>query len=332
MKVIFKQIVGGSGVDVWANNLSSGLVENGIDSSVSYFSPFYAFFPQALSLKKDSYDFYITHSNIAYGSYFKTSGPLVVTEHHLVHDPSFSQYTSLSQKAYYKFVYLSEKKCLQVADTVTCVSKYTKQKLEEVFEYYDSKLIYNGVNTNVFRPISIIKEKYGVDADKTVLFFAGNLSIRKGADLLPKIMRELGDDFLLVTTSGLRSNFKDHFTNIMTLGRLSEDELVNIYNLCDIFLFPSRLEGFGLAVAEAMSCGKPIVTTDCSSLPELVMDGKGGFLCNVDCTQEFVESIRLLANDENMRLKMGRFNRRRVENLFSSDQMIDQYIKLYAKL
>lgn len=332
MDVIFKQISGGSGVDVWANNLSSGLIENGINSSVSYFSPYYAFFPQALSLKKNPHDFYITHSNVSYGSYFKTNNPLIVTEHHLVYDPSFSQYTSLSQKAYYKFLYRSEKKCLQVADTVTCVSKYTKQKLEEVFEYYDSKLVYNGVNTDIFNPISVDKEKYSIETDKHILFFAGNLSIRKGADLLPHIMKELGDDFLLLTTSGLRSNLKNRHQNIRTLGRLTLKELVDIYNICDVLLFPSRLEGFGLAVAEAMACAKPIVATNCSSLSELVVDDKGGFLCEIDNVNDFVDSIKLILEDENLRKKMGNFNRNRVLNMFSMDRMVKEYIKLYNLL
>lgn len=332
MKVIFKQIVGGSGVDIWASNLSRCLVENGIDSSTSYFSPYYAFFPQALSLNRCPPDSHITHSNIAYGSYFKTNGPLVVTEHHLVYDPSFSRYSSLPQKAYYKFVYLSEKKCLQVADIVTCVSNYTKQKLEEIFEYYDSKLVYNGVDTNIFRPISVDKEKYGIENNKHILFFAGNLSVRKGADLLPHIMRELGDDFVLLTTSGLRSNLKNHHQNIRTLGRLTLSELIDIYNICDVLLSPSRLEGFGLAVAEAMACAKPIVATNCSSLPELVVDGKGGFLCEMDNVKDFAQNLNLILEDENLRKKMGVFNRNRVLRMYSKDHMIKEYLNIYRSL
>jgi len=330
VKVVFKQITGGSGVDTWANNLSQEIIKQGIDSSVKYFPQYYAFFPQLLSFKNEKLNgSYITHSNIAYGFAFKTDLPLVVTEHHLVHDPSFSQYITTPQKAYYKFVYKCEEKSLKVANVVTCISKYTKQKLEEIFGYYDSKMIYNGVNIDIFKPMAVEKKNYGIPETTTVLFFAGNLSKRKGGDLLPKIMNKVGDDFILLATSGLRNDFKEETKNIRTIGRLSEKELVKAYNLCDIFLFPSRLEGFGLTVAEAMACGKPVVTTNCSSLPELIVDGKGGFLCKIDDINNFADNIIMLAGDENMREKMGKYNRERVLEKFTLKKMAEEYIKIY---
>ncbi|MCZ7381945.1 MAG: glycosyltransferase family 4 protein [Candidatus Methanoperedens sp.] len=330
MKVIFKQITGGSGVDIWANNLSKEVIKQGTDSSVKYFPQYYAFFPHLLSLKNEKLnESYITHSNISYGFAFKTDSPLVVTEHHLVHDSSFSQYSSFPQKMYYKFVYKCEEKSLKVANTVTCISEYTKQKVEEIFGYYDSKMIYNGVNTDIFKPIAVEKKTYGIPETTTVLFFAGNLSKRKGSDLLPRIMNKLGDNFILITTSGLRTDFKEESKNIKTIGRLSETGLVKAYNLCDIFLFPSRLEGFGLTVAEAMACGKPVVTTNCSSLPELIVDGKGGFLCKIDDVKDFADKIKILAEDENLQKKMGEYNRRRVLEKFTLKKMAEEYIKIY---
>jgi Glycosyltransferase len=105
-----------------------------------------------------------------------------------------------------------------------------------------------------------------------------------------------------------------------------------MYNYADIFLFPTRLEGFGLSVAEAMACGKPIVTTDCSSMPELVIDGKGGFLCEMDNVKDFADSIRILAEDSGLRRQMGTFNRARVIEKFSLDRMVQEYITVYKKL
>lgn len=142
-------------------------------------------------------------------------------------------------------------------------------------------------------------------------------------------MNKVGDDFILLATSGLRNDFKEETKNIRTIGRLSEKELVKAYNLCDIFLFPSRLEGFGLTVAEAMACGKPVVTTNCSSLPELIVDGKGGFLCKIDDINNFADNIIMLAGDENMREKMGKYNRERVLEKFTLKKMAEEYIKIY---
>lgn len=333
MKIQFKQISAGSGSDIWAINLSKELQQQGMDSSTLFYSKYFQYFPHLLSyIDKKADDSFITHSNISHGFTFKGDDPLVVTEHHLVNDPLLSKYSSFEQKVFYKFVYINEKKSLDIADKVTCVSKYTKQKLEEIFEYYDSKVIYNGIDSDNFKPLPINKQDYGIDEDKIVLFFAGNLSRRKGADLLPKIMNKLGDKYILLLTSGLRKNQKISSGNIRILGTLDNKELVKIYNLADVYLFPSRLEGFGFTVAEAMACEKPIVTTNSSSLPELVTDGKGGFLCEIDNVDEFVNKLLLLSEDESLRKKMGEYNRKKVLKDFTLQDMGKNYFNLYNSL
>ena len=141
-------------------------------------------------------------------------------------------------------------------------------------------------------------------------------------------MEKLGDNFVLYHTGTKR--FEN--PNIIPLGKLDKHSLVKWYNSCDIFLFPTRLEGFGLCVAEAMACGKPIVTTNCSSLPELVVDNKGGFLCEKDNINDFAEKILYLSKDEDLRIKMGKFNRERTVKNFSIEKMAKEHYNLYSKL
>jgi glycosyltransferase involved in cell wall biosynthesis len=111
----------------------------------------------------------------------------------------------------------------------------------------------------------------------------------------------------------------------------STADLVDLYNGADIFLFPSRLEGFGYAVGEAMACGKPVVCTDASSLPELVVDEKGGLLCQLDSVDEFSDKVRLLGRDEQLRRTMGEFNRNRIVSHFNISQMGASYGELYRR-
>ena len=99
-----------------------------------------------------------------------------------------------------------------------------------------------------------------------------------------------------------------------------------------MILFPTRMEGFGLTVAEAMACGKPVVTTNSSSMPELIIDGSGGFLCGQDDVDGFVKQIRVLSEDVVLRKKMGGFNRKRVEEYFSIKKMAEKYRTLYEQL
>ena len=210
---------------------------------------------------------------------FKEEVPLVVTEHHVIDDPAFNPYKTIPQKIYHRWIYHCERKSLKVADAVICVSRFTAKRLEEVYDYHNASVIYNGIDTTTFLPKPVTRSAWNIPDNRVILFFAGNLSKRKGGDLLPKIMKVLGDDFLLLVSSGQKETSVEGAGNILNLGKLSLEQLVEVYNLCDIFLSPSRLEGFGLSIAEAMSCGKPVVATNCSAIPELVVDGKGGFLC-----------------------------------------------------
>ena len=127
------------------------------------------------------------------------------------------------------------------------------------------------------------------------MFFSGNLSHRKGADLFVPVMKQLGSDYELRATGGLRgtSPIFDAL-NIRCLGRLSEDELIQQINLADISFQPSRREGFGLSILEAMACGKPVVSSNVSAIPEVLEHEKGGYLCEPGSVDQLVNAIRKL--------------------------------------
>jgi glycosyltransferase involved in cell wall biosynthesis len=233
---------------------------------------------------------------------------------------------------YHRWIYRCEKKSFAAADAIVCVSRFTQKKTEECFGIKDCRVFYNGIDTTVFRPVEQQKDVWELPDGKTVLFFAGNLSRRKGGDLLPAIMKELGGDYLLLIATGQRGTSGCSTKNIVNLGQLDVASLVRAYNRCDIFLSASRLEGFGLSVAEAMACAKPVVATNGSSLPELVVEGKGGLLCRMDDVKDFAEKVRYLAGDENLRRDFGRFNRDRICGQFSLDRMCREHLILYRNL
>jgi len=336
MDVLFKQVRGYSGTDVWTDTLSSSLQKHGVASQVSYFPSYVGYIPYLAKLLDKSRDSSsIVHGNTWNAFAFKDSNPMVATEHHVVHDSKFEPYKTLAQKMYHKIIYQYESKSLEMADCVICVSEYTKDRLEQVFEYSDAQVIYNGVDEETFQPQYITREffckRFGIPDNKTILLFVGNPTNRKGADLLPKIMRQLDDSFILIMTSGLRGNEIDT-RNIKSIGRLPVQDLVNLYTLSDIFLFPTRLEGFGLVVAEAMACEKPVVSTNCSAIPELVHHDKGGFLCDMDNVKQFVTSVQYLSDDIIERERMGHYTRCQIINNFSLNIMTKRYIQLYSKL
>lgn len=337
MRILFPLTKAGSGSDIFTSNLVSGLKRSAITADIEYFPKWAGYFPPIMGKMCPSGGCDIIHANTWNGFAFKYKcKPLLVTEHLVVHDSSFQPYKRLSQRTYHSFIYQWEKKSIHAAESVVSISKYVQNKIEEIFGYSDSTLIYNGIDSAIFKPFQTerfsLSKKYSIPLDKKVLFFSGNPIIRKGGDLLPKIMNELGDGYILLVSGGLRRNRDIVGSRIISTGKLSLQELVEIYNYSDIFLFPTRLEGFGLSVAEAMACGKPVVTTDCSSIPELIIDGKGGFLCEMDNIKDFAESVRVLADDVSLRKTMGTYNRKRVEKMFTYEKMTMQYIKEYKSL
>ena len=104
-----------------------------------------------------------------------------------------------------------------------------------------------------------------------------------------------------------------------------------LYRQADLLLFPTVREGFGLAAAEAMACGLPVVATDCSSIPELVVHGKSGFLCPVGDAKQFAARINELAESADLRRQMGEYNRARVEEKFTLQRMINEYRELFEE-
>jgi glycosyltransferase involved in cell wall biosynthesis len=104
------------------------------------------------------------------------------------------------------------------------------------------------------------------------------------------------------------------------------------YQHHDILIAPTVREGFGLATAEAMACGLPVVASDCSAIPELIDDGMGGFLCPVGDVKAFADKINLLADSPKLRNEMGEYNRAKIEKMFTLDRMVKEYQDLFQEV
>ena len=81
-----------------------------------------------------------------------------------------------------------------------------------------------------------------------------------------------------------------------------------------------------------MACGLPVVASDCSSIPELVDPGKGGFLCPVGDVDAFAKKINILADSPRLRKEMGEYNRAKVEKMFTLERMVNEYKDLFEEV
>jgi len=110
---------------------------------------------------------------------------------------------------------------------------------------------------------------------------------------------------------------------------LSFEQLRDLYNTADIFLFPSTHEGFANVVLEAAACGLPILGLNRTSMPEFVTDGNEGFLA--ENYQELKIRLEHLIENEDLRKQMGRNARKRAEE-FRWDRIAEQYAEVFRSL
>jgi len=107
-------------------------------------------------------------------------------------------------------------------------------------------------------------------------------------------------------------------------------DIPSLLNKADIFLMPSRWEGFGLAAVEAMNAGLPLVVSDVEGLREVVSK-KSAFIVPGQNPEDYAEALRLLCSNPVLRQSMGQAAFE--ESLkFSADAMIDSYVRLYESL
>jgi starch synthase len=308
------------GASVYNIRLASLLLNLGHQVEITEFSNKHQIHPYFLKFKQPVNKPDVIIADVISGSMFKHMGAkLIVIQHHCIFDKAYFPFKSLPQKLVHELLWRRyEKNSLQAADSVVCVSEYTTKSTQSVFGHLPITVIPNAVDTDLFNPKKTKPFNDGSKQKPFRLLYVGNLTRRKGVDLLPSIMTQLGDGFELRYTSGLRTTDElKTIKNAVSLGRLSEAELISEYQNADVFLFPTRFEGFGYAPAEAMSCGTPVVSTNCSSIPEVVVDKESGFLCPVDDVGCFVRSIKKICCDQKLLLKMRERSRKVALSQFS---------------
>lgn len=318
----------GSGAYVMHKLLASRLPGYRVKS----YHPYWCLCPAALPLVISLEGARVIHCAADYGIFFwRNSVPLVVTLHNYVLDPWMRAHSSWPQILYYTTALrLWTRLSLQKARIVTAVSYFTAQLVQEDLRTaLPIKVIYNGVDDRHFTP------QYDTQTSHKHIrvLFSGNLTRRKGVHWLPSIARQVKKNVRIFYTQGLMAGQNlPAVPSLEPIGRINIEDMPRLYRQMDILLMPAVREGFGLAVAEAMACGLPVVASNCSSIPELVDDGRGGFLCPVGDVDQFAEKINILADSAKLRREMGEYNRAKVEKMFSANRMVAEYQTLFESI
>jgi glycosyltransferase involved in cell wall biosynthesis len=209
--------------------------------------------------------------------------PSVVVVHDLVHRVHPETHTT----AYRWYLRTLLPASIRTADHVVTVSKSTKRDLQRFHDVPDDQVsVAYPAAADRFKPRDIsssererLRNKYDLPDD--FILFVGNIEPRKNLSNLVRAVRALSADTRVPLVVVGQEHVPDpEFSDLLAaewttdlvrrLGYVPDDDLPLLYNLASVFAYPSVYEGFGIPPLEAMQSGTPVVTSDRSSLPEVV--------------------------------------------------------------
>jgi len=231
---------------------------------------------------------------------------------------------------------------LQQSDGVTAVSSYLARETQERFcTDCPAEVIYNFIDLEQFSPGNAdaqLRARYACP-DEALIGHLSNLRwVKRPQDVIRTFHRiaQHHPARLLMIGDGPDRETVERLTDELGVSEqvsfLGADlDVETLLPQLDLFLLPSEQESFGLAALEAMACGVPVIATQVGGLPELVEDGKSGYLLPLrDVEAMSARAIELLSNPQHHReLKIGA--RRRAEQ-FDRASTIDRYEAYYAKV
>lgn len=214
--------------------------------------------------------------------------------------------------------------------TIVTPSRWMANQVKESFlRDYPVKVINNGVDLEIFRPVdsSDFKEKYGLQDKRIVLAVAFGWSEKKGIDVLRRIANKLDSSYRLVIVGLDNPEGFGLPDSVITIPRThSAAELAKIYSAADVLVNPTREENFPTVNLESVACGTPVVTFNTGGSPETIGISCGSVVEKNDCGAMLDEIIRICTEKpftaEMCRECAGRFDK---NDCFSS------YIELYQK-
>lgn len=326
----FPTVRTGTGTDIFTERLVQGLVVRGIRAEITWLPLRAEYLPWTVKIPHPPNWATIVHVNTWLHSRFLPKNlPVIATLHHSIHDPNLRPYKGLLRAIYHQYwIAPNERRVMQHAQQVTAVSQFVADMAKQTLCDVPIQVIYNGIDTDLYCPGNRVRQKN----EPFRLLYVGSWMSRKGVDLLSPIMRVLGEGFELYYTGGAAAE-KDKETmpnNMYDLGRLNQQEVVEAMQNSDAFLFPSRSEGFGLVVTEAMACGLAVIALKGTAVEEIIDHNINGYL--VKDINDAVSTINKIYENAPQLTQLCTMAKEKVNNNFSEKSMLHSYINLYDTL
>jgi glycosyltransferase involved in cell wall biosynthesis len=238
-------------------------------------------------------------------------------------------------------------KIIENCDSLITVSEYSKQDILKFFPIDKEKIFVTPLAADdKYKPLDkekcreFLSKQYNIN--NPFILYIGGFSPRKNVKALitafAKVYKDLGKDYNLVIVGAARdqgqylselSNNLELTEKIIFTGFSPEEDLPILYNGCDVFVYPSLYEGFGLPPLEAMSCGTPVITSNLTSIPEVV--GNAGILINPHNEHELINALGNLLTSESLQNEFSKKGLKRA-NHFSWEKTAAKTLEVYKKV
>lgn len=198
-----------------------------------------------------------------------------------------------------------------------------------------------GVNTERLRKIgehSNIRTELHLTEEDFLVLSVGELNENKNHQVIIHALARLRDDGIHYVICGkgkllerLQTLARDMNleTNVHFLGY--RKDVADICLQADVFAFPTRREGLGLAALEAMYCGLPVIASNTRGIRDYMVDGKSGFLRDSEDAAGFADAIRILKEDTALRKRCGAYNMETVK-AFCLEPVKDEVLALFTNI
>jgi glycosyltransferase involved in cell wall biosynthesis len=268
--------------------------------------------------------------------------PSVVT----VHDLTTYRYTEAYTRGKVLYKKFATRAAMRQATRIIAVSQSTRQDILELFGVSENQVraVYSGLDRR-FRPVEdcsrLERRRTALGLPEQYILHVGSIDPRKNLVTMFKALAILRDDGLqvkLVVAGSKEYNYRPIFDavqalgledQVLFLGFVSDAELVDVYNLAQLFVFPSIHEGFGYPPLEAMACGTPVVVSNSSALPEIV--GDAALQVNPLNAAELAAAIRLLLTDSGLREQLA-FRGKQRAAFFTWERTARETLKVYEEV
>ena len=268
--------------------------------------------------------------------------PYVMTTHGISKLPGLPDNADLSTVQSIVFEQLYLKLYLDIlanAAHLFALSESDKQKLAKYVPQQNVSVVPNGVSINQTgeRVQEVVADEFQLDRSKPLLLFVGKIMESKGVPELLNAYEQIDADCRLVVVGPPKETklvdcmdkYPQH--EITYLGYTEQERLDALFQLADLFLFPTRSDVFPLVTLEAMAAGTPIVTTTVGGLPEQISD-QIGTLVEPEDSVEFAKAVEEFLENEDKRRRASKAALERVNEKFSWDTVAEQTATTYTDI